>query len=174
MENRNGIGPNSRDSSLNQNPTAPTPHEMAASPFCHGIHGAIEQLLAKLRSRGGPEIEFYDDIPLEELPVTLHSLVIVILRELLANACQHSHSPNVLVGLGREERSLYIQVQDWGVGFDSARGQTRGRGLKDVYALTKQQGGSVTIESVPGAGTCALVELPLPPKSIRRGPQSSP
>jgi len=82
-------------------------------------------------------------------------------QELLLNACRHSKSKNVLVGLAQDDECLCVQVQDWGVGFDSESNQPHQRGLKAVRSLVARLGGTVEIYSQCGKGTCVMVELPL-------------
>ena len=125
------------------------------------IVAAIERLIADNRAGGGAEIEFYDDVPIDELPWELQAVVFPIVQELLLNACRHSKSKNVLVGLGQDGDRVSIQVQDWGVGFAPEMVQPRKRGLKGIYQLAQWRGGTVNVDSRPGAGTFIVVELPL-------------
>lgn len=107
-----------------------------AQPNRTNIVTAIECLIGDSRAGGGPEIEFYDDVPIDELPSELHTPVFSIVQELLLNACRHSKSKNVLVGLGRDEERLCIQVQDWGVGFDTEMVQLHRHGLSRCSKIT--------------------------------------
>ena len=132
-----------------------------AQPNATNIVAAIDRLIADSRAGGGPEIEFYDDIPIDELPSELQTAVFPIVQELLLNACRHSKSKNVLVGLGQDDDRVCIQVQDWGVGFDPEMVQPHKRGLKGIRQLVQWQGGTVNVDSRPGAGTCIVVEIPL-------------
>src|SRR5271157_3049104 len=61
-----------------------------AQPSAFNIAAAIERLIADSQADGGPEIEFYDDAPIDELPSELQAVVFSIVRELLLNACRHS------------------------------------------------------------------------------------
>ena len=97
----------------------------------------------------------------------LQTVVFSMVAELLANACRHSKSKNVLVGLGQDDDRICVQVQDWGVGFDSEMVQLHRHGLKAVHQLVLWQGGTMSIDSRPGGGTCVVVEIPL---SLGNGP----
>ena len=122
---------------------------------------AIDRLIADSQAGGGPEIEFYDDIPLDELRSELQTVVFPIVQELLLNACRHSKSKNVLVGLAQDDDRICIQVQDWGIGFVPEMVQSHEHGLKAIRQLVQWQGGTVNVESRPGDGTCIVVEIPL-------------
>ena len=134
-----------------------------AQPNTTDIVAAIERLIADSRAGGGPTIEFYDDVPINELPSELQTAVFPIVQELLLNACRHSKSKNVLVGLGQDGDCICIQVQDWGVGFVPEMVQPHKLGLKGIRQLVQWQGGTVNVDSRPGAGTCIVVEIPLLP-----------
>ena len=70
------------------------------------VMAAIERLIADSRGNG-IEIEFYDDVPTEELPSELQMVVYPIVHELLLNACRHSRSQNVLVGLAQDDELAF-------------------------------------------------------------------
>lgn len=133
----------------------------AAQPGMNSIAATIARLIMDNQAAGGPEIEFYDDVPIDQLPSALQTVLYPVVKELLANACRHSKSKNVLVGLGQDEERLCIQVQDWGVGFDTEMVQLHRHGLKAVQQLVQWRGGTMSIDSRLGAGTCVLVEIPL-------------
>jgi signal transduction histidine kinase len=132
-----------------------------AQPNTVDIGAAMERLVAESREGNGLEIEFYDDVPLDELPPELQAVVLPVVQELLQNACRHSKSKNVLVGLSRDDGRVCIQVQDWGVGFDREIVPRHERGLKAVRQLAQWRGGTMNVDSRPGAGTCIVVEIPL-------------
>ena len=44
--------------------------------------------------------------------------MLFIVRELMLNAMHHSRSKKALVGIGQDDGCLFVQVQDWGIGFD--------------------------------------------------------
>jgi signal transduction histidine kinase len=115
-----------------------------------------------------------DDLTTGELPPELQPAVLSIVQELLLNACRHSGSKTVLLGLARDDRYLCVQVQDWGIGFDSRSDQPHKRGLKAIRDLAEWLGGTVDIDSERGKGTCVIVEVPLSretgPNSLSNGP----
>ena len=127
---------------------------------------AIVRLMTEIHAGGGPEIEFCDDIPIDELPSELQTVVFPVVLELMMNACRHSRSETVLVGLTQDDKQVCIQVQDWGVGFEPASTGRGKRGLKGVRDLVRGLGGTVEIESLRGAGACVIVEIPLSRETV--------
>src|SRR5208283_5387492 len=125
---------------------------------------AIQRLVADVQAGGGPEIEFchdFQDYAVNPLPPRLELAVFRIVQECVANACCHSKSKQVLIGLSRDDNSLCIEAQDWGIGFDPAKIGTMCFGLEGIRRRTNLLGGTVIIQSRPGEGTCITVQLPL-------------
>jgi signal transduction histidine kinase len=105
-----------------------------------------------------------------------------ILANLVDNALRASAPEDVVsvIGISESER-LCIEVSDRGCGMDAAvaarafepffttRGGSGGNGLGLAVCrdLVGGLGGSIDLESAPGAGTRARVTLPLPPRGER-------
>lgn len=68
-------------------------------PNTTGLRAAIHRLIADSGACDGPEIEFCDDLAKADLSPELQSAVFSIVQELLLNACRHSRSERVLLGL---------------------------------------------------------------------------
>jgi signal transduction histidine kinase len=119
-------------------------------------------LIKEIQTAGGPDIELCCDIHPDQIPPRLELAAFRIVQESLANACRHSGSNGILVGLTQDGDSLCIQVQDWGIGFkpgDTAAGHY---GLEGIRRRVKLLRGVVTIDSDPSeGGTLITVELPL-------------
>jgi signal transduction histidine kinase len=118
-------------------------------------------LIADTQKSEGPEIEFCDDLASAEPRPVLRVAVLCIVRELLLNACCYSRSRRILVGIGQDDTHIYIQVQDWGIGFDCAAVSPNRRGLNGVRELVRRLGGTVDIDTRLGQGTCISVEIPV-------------
>ncbi|MGA2064966.1 MAG: ATP-binding protein [Thermoguttaceae bacterium] len=136
-----------------------------ARPITARLEAAVNRLIADNQARGGPEIEFCDDLAAGGLRPELQAVAFLVVEELLLNACHHSKSKNVLLGLSQDNERVRIQVQDWGIGFDPAGVEPDRlglqRGLEGVAQLVGRLGGTVDIDSRPGVGTCIVVQIPL-------------
>lgn len=122
---------------------------------------AIESLVKEIRAAGGLDVELCCDIQPEQIPEHLELAAFRIVQEALANACRHSKSNGVLVGLTQDDESLCIQIQDWGVGFDPDSVPEGHYGVNGIRQRVKMLHGVVTIHSDPGEGTLITVDLPL-------------
>jgi len=111
-----------------------------------------------------------------------------LVGNLLENAIRYTPSGGrVELRMERDERRLRLEVEDTGIGiapedlprvFDefyraaNAREHSSdgtGLGLSIVKAVAEQHGGCVSIDSVPGRGTCITVELTLEPITRQGG-----
>jgi signal transduction histidine kinase len=122
---------------------------------------AIECLIEEVRAASGLDIELCCDIQPDIIPQRLELAAFRIVQESLANACRHSKSKGVLVGLTQDDESFCIQVQDWGVGFNPDNTPSGHYGLEGIRRRVKLLHGIVTIHSNPGEGTLITAELPL-------------
>ncbi len=74
-------------------------------------------------------------------------LVVVLARELLANATRHSHAAHVFLTVAVDEERIELEVRDDGTGVDPAR-------------RAQAVGGELVVESARGAGTTVRATLP--------------
>ncbi len=92
---------------------------------------------------------------------TAHSILSVI-RELSANAASHGKASHVKVKCEDIGATLRFTVSDDGCGFDPARcpGQSDGHfGISGIRERAKRLDGKFTLNSVPGKGTTATIEI---------------
>lgn len=126
--------------------------------FANAIRQTIEPILgdAKLLVRFPvPRAKFLDS--------TAHA-IFCILRELAGNARNHGHAASVRIAGSLEPDRLLLSVTDDGSGFDpkTRPGSAEGHfGLDGILNRTRRLGGSLTLESSPGKGTRAVIEIPL-------------
>lgn len=121
---------------------------------------AIDYLIKEIQTAGGPEIEFHHDIQADRIPPRLELAAFRIVQEAIVNACRHSKSKKILVGLTQDDDSLGIQVQDWGVGFDPQNTPNGHYGLEGIRRRVGLLNGVATIHSSLDEGTLISVELP--------------
>jgi nitrate/nitrite-specific signal transduction histidine kinase len=86
------------------------------------------------------------------------------------NACRHSHSNRILVGLTQDHDRIGVQIQDWGTGFDPNGVGNCSHGLKSILYRAKSLGSTAIIDACRGEGTCIMVELPLPEQDADASP----
>lgn len=124
-----------------------------------GAVAAIEDMIAS--QHGGPVIEFTHPEELHRLAPPLESAIFRIVQECLTNACRYSQSDKIHVKLEQVDGHMYVDVQDWGVGFDTQGVKGGHFGLRGIRERVRLLGGAVTIDSAPQKGTHIKVELPV-------------
>jgi signal transduction histidine kinase len=85
-----------------------------------------------------------------------------IVQEAVTNVLRHARATTLEVELAFEPGSVVVTVRDDGVGFDPDARSIRSRrlGLTSMRERARALGGSLTLQSAPGAGTTVRVEVP--------------
>lgn len=128
-----------------------------------GIVAAIEFLIRGEFQAAGIEIEFeHDDIP--RFNDLLETSVYRIVQEALSNAARHGNAPRARIVLRHRDAELFLELQDWGRGFDPSAADPTRFGLRGIRERTRILGGRSEIDSRPGEGTILRVWLPPLPR----------
>ena len=126
-----------------------------------GIVAAVTHLVNEHRRQDGSKIEFRSDVEFDRLVLILENAAYRIVQEALTNACKHSKSKRIEVELVQQGDVLRLKIEDWGVGFNPGEVAEDCFGLAGMRERARLLGGSITVESTPGQGTCIAAELPL-------------
>ncbi len=85
-----------------------------------------------------------------------------IVQEALVNVVRHARATRADVLLARRDGRLIVLVEDDGAGFDPGAAAEGGHlGLLGMRERAEMLGGSLSVESAPGAGATVVVEVPL-------------
>lgn len=111
-------------------------------------------LVVDLRSEG---------VGANPLPPLVQTTIYRILQEGLTNVARHADASAVDILLKVTAGSLLLEIRDDGVGFVPAvtRGDASGLGLHGMGERATLLGGSLVIDSSPGAGTTVRAWIPL-------------
>jgi two-component system sensor histidine kinase UhpB len=103
-------------------------------------------------------------------PSDIETAAYRIVQEALTNIARHAKAPEARVSLWTDHSTLYVQIQDHGIGFDpeSVQASRPCSGLAGIRERVALLNGCFTLESAPGAGTQLTAELPLG-DSVDRG-----
>jgi two-component system NtrC family sensor kinase len=159
---------------------------LASVPSASGsssLQAVAEQVLDEARARSGEQLTYRLEGTLG-LQVGLRPEVLAqILAALLHNAAEaipEGRAGQVVVRSSQiEDGRVQLAVRDDGVGMSAelqrrafepffttkGEGKGSGLGLPVARALAESHGGALRLESAPGKGTTALLELPEPPGS---------
>ena len=92
-----------------------------------------------------------------DAPPHIQSTGYFVINEALVNVIKHAQATSATVSLHHHNGTLRIEVTDDGIG-DADR--TRGSGLAGLADRVAAAGGTLDLESAPGAGTRLRAELP--------------
>ena len=126
-----------------------------------GLGGAIEQQLQLMQKTGAYQTSL--SIDGKEYKDQQQDIVVFrIVQELLNNIVKHAGAATVDINMVYEPANLLITVKDDGKGFDSkSKSNTqKGLGLANMRTRMGLINGQFSINSKPGHGTTATIELP--------------
>src|SRR6266446_5712119 len=129
-----------------------------------GLVAALTKQVAVLRTRYNLTVEA--DLGEElHLPMEMKQALYRVAQEALHNIVKHARASMVVLQLTKEANEIILDVRDNGRGFDSTGPFPGHLGLRSMHERVTKMGGSLTIESVPGQGTCVGVRMPIEPGS---------
>jgi light-regulated signal transduction histidine kinase (bacteriophytochrome) len=129
-----------------------------------GISPALEWLGEEVERTFGLRVIVRDDGRPKPLTQDMRSILYRAVRELLINVAKHARTHAATIDAYHQDGRLVVSVRDEGAGFDVAAvlgGSRRGSGIVSVRERLALLEGSLEIRSAPGAGTTAVVSLPL-------------
>ena len=92
------------------------------------------------------------------LPAPIEVAAYYVMSEALANAAKHAQASRIDISVTPRDGHLMLSIRDDGIG---GADRSRGSGLVGLTDRVEALGGSISIESPPGAGTGITAELPL-------------
>ena len=114
----------------------------------------------------------FNGVLAKPIPRDLETLAYRVVQEALSNAGKHAKAARVTVSVQADLTQLRIEIEDNGMGFDSARAREflhQGRvGLASMRERVELASGSFVIRSSVGRGTTILATLPVEAVSTLR------
>jgi signal transduction histidine kinase len=92
------------------------------------------------------------------LPAPIEVAAYYVMSEALANAAKHAQASRIDISVTPRDGRLMLSIRDNGIG---GADRSRGSGLVGLTDRVEALGGSISVESPPGAGTRITAELPL-------------
>ncbi len=117
-----------------------------------GLGGALDSLA----ERSPLDVEVHADLD-GRLPPAVEATAYFVVAEALTNTAKHAAAQRATVTARQADGRLRIDVVDDGIGGADIEAGTGLRGLEDRVAAL---GGTLRVDSRPGAGTAISVELP--------------
>jgi signal transduction histidine kinase len=131
-----------------------------------GLLTTIEWYARQCQERFG-DIRIHCQFAVEEreIPEDLKIVVYRVIQEAVTNAARHSRAGTVRVSFGRQDNRLFLEIRDNGSGFDLSeimeqKDPMMGHGLLNMQQRVEISGGSFSISSQAGEGTCVRASFP--------------
>jgi signal transduction histidine kinase len=128
------------------------------------LPGLIRAETAELTAGSGLDVDVAGPERLDGLSAEAETMLFRMVREAILNVLRHAHARHLGVALAARDRAVTAKVSDDGQGFDtgelSSLAQAGHFGLAGMHLRAETAGGSMTVESAPGAGTTVTIELP--------------
>jgi signal transduction histidine kinase len=125
-----------------------------------GLVPAIREFCQEIKRARALKIEF-THVPLEP-PDDIALCLFRVTQESLQNVAKHSGSSAAKVDLAMDENDICLSIFDSGEGFDPDSQKVRDSlGLVSMRERIRAVGGSLTVDSNPGAGTRIVAKVPL-------------
>jgi PAS domain S-box-containing protein len=127
-----------------------------------GVRMAIADFIDQFSERpNAQEITYRCEAQFGRLEPVLENTIFRVAQEAITNACIHSKSEMIRVSLIQQDEDVTVEVQDNGIGFDTANVKEGRFGLNGIRERTRLVGKDLQIESTPGMGTQIRATFPL-------------
>ena len=131
-----------------------------------GLKAGIEWLADQIQDRHGLEVKLVDDDKPWPLDEDVRGILFRAVRELLFNVVKHAEADSATVSMRRVDNVIEIEVEDQGVGFETAdvvsrTDRTHGFGLFSLGERMSHLGGGLKIDALVGLGTRVTLVAPL-------------
>ncbi|WP_424348441.1 sensor histidine kinase [Kocuria sp. CH-021] len=158
--------------------------DLGAPALDADLPAALQELCTHTAERAraaGQDLQcrFRREGPLPAVPQAHRTVLLRAAQSSLANVVAHARARTAVVTLAGWADAVSLDVFDDGDGFSPASlppaGEDHGFGLAQLRARVQELGGTLSVESGPGAGTVVGVRLPLTPTSAPGlGPAADP
>jgi two-component system, NarL family, sensor histidine kinase DevS len=127
-----------------------------------GLEAALRQYSRSAGSKFGLAVRFKArGFKSERLPAAVETDLYRVVQEAMTNVVRHARATRVDVLVERRGDRVMVMVEDDGVGFEPDQVQRGDHfGLLGLRERAEALGGTLTVESAPGAGTTVVVEVP--------------
>ena len=126
-----------------------------------GLDAALHQYARAAAAKFGFAVRFKArGFTSERLPMVVETALFRVVQEAMTNVVRHAQAGRVDVLVEHRGDRILVMVEDDGVGFEPNLKQVGNHlGLLGMRERAEALGGTLTVESAPGAGTTIVVEV---------------
>ena len=123
-----------------------------------GLVATLEILAREYAQRSG--VPVHCAMAPVRLAAPAELMVYRLVQEAITNLSKYALAQQVWIGLGAQDGVVEVSVRDDGIGFDTAVAPASAYGLVGMRYRVEAEGGTLSVVSAPGRGTCVRVSLP--------------
>jgi signal transduction histidine kinase len=139
-----------------------------------GLAAAVERLAETFGERTGLQTALEVNLPAGRLPAETETVLYRFIQEALTNVVKHAGAERVSIVLTQRDGGVRVVVEDDGRGFETADVRQDALGFTGMRERVALVGGTLEIESSPGAGTTIVAYVPLTMGASTFVPSKSP
>jgi PAS domain S-box-containing protein len=126
-----------------------------------GLDAALRQYTRAAAAKFGLDVHFKArGFTGDRLPTVVETALYRVVQEALTNVVRHARATRVDVLVEHRGDRVFVMVEDNGVGFDLEQARQGDHfGLLGLRERAEALGGTLTVESSPGAGTTVVAEV---------------
>ena len=132
------------------------PESLVTEGLVAALTKQVEVLRARYKLTVEADLADEPDLSLEKKEALYR-----IAQEALHNIVKHARASSVVLRLARQEKEVLLEVRDNGRGFDPTGPFPGHLGVRSMRERVTKIGGTLSIESAAGQGTCIRVRVPL-------------
>lgn len=124
-----------------------------------GLVPALRWQAREISRNSGLRVDIAADESCDELPDEYKTCIYRLVQEALNNVARHARAQVVRINVKKASESLFLTIQDDGVGFNPSES---GLGLLGMQERIANLGGAFRVDSRPGKGTLLAISLQMP------------
>ena len=125
-----------------------------------GLGPAVERLTQTFQERSGIETTAQATLD-DRLPPEVETVLYRVVQEALSNVVKHAGADHVSIVIGQRDGLVVATIDDDGRGFAETDVREDALGLVGMRERLALVGGTLQIESTPGAGTTVAAQVPV-------------
>jgi signal transduction histidine kinase len=130
-----------------------------------GLAPAVERLAATFGERTGIRTALEANLPGGRMPPEIETVLYRVIQEALTNVVKHAGAERVSIVIAQRGSGISVVVEDDGRGFDADEVREDALGVVGMRERVALVGGTLEVESAPGAGTTVAAYVPVERKA---------
>lgn len=128
-----------------------------------GLVPATMELAQRMERAGVLRVRVEEPRGLPAIDPTLETDIFRVIQEFMGNAIKHGQATLMQIRFRSVGTDMEVRLKENGKGFELARVQGAGNGLRNMYSRIRSHEGVFLLRSLPGKGTEAMIRVAIKP-----------